>query len=151
MKIVIPSRKLSATHISTLMRVIQATMREIAGQEVNYETDSYPVLHCETNVEDDTGALVYEFMFVDKHTGSAIEEYTNQVGENLVDEVVKYMNGNSQASLWGFSVIDRNKYKDQPISRLEKLRRELNKYPGTYIEHDGRVVEFNGESFNFKV
>jgi len=90
-------------------------------------------------------------MFVDKHTGSAIEEYTNQVGENLVDEVVKYMNGNSQASLWGFSVIDRNKYKDQPISRLEKLRRELNKYTGTYIEHDGRVVEFNGESFNFKV
>ena len=80
-----------------------------------------------------------------------MSEYTNQVGESLVEELIAYINGNSQASLWGFSVVDKNSPSGDLQSRMEQLRKVLNRYNGSFIEHAGRVVTFDGESFNVQI
>ena len=151
MKIVIPSKRVSVSHISTLMRVVQVSMREIAARGVTAESNSFPVLYCETEVEDISGNIVFIFIFYGKETGFKMSEYTNQVGESLVEELITYINGNSQASLWGFSVVDKNSPSSDLQSRMEQLRKVLNRYNGSFIEHAGRVVTFDGESFNVQI
>ena len=148
MKIVIPSKKISVSHISTLMRVIQVSMRETGAREVTGDPDSLPVLYCETGTEDSSGNVVFGFTFFEKETGSRMEEYTNQVSESLVEDLIRYINGNSQASLWGFSVVEKNTSTGDIHNRMEQLRRELNRYKGSFIEHAGRIVTFDGESFS---
>lgn len=148
MKIVIPSKKISVSHISTLMRVIQVSMRETAAREVTGDPDSFPVLYCETGIEDSSGNVVFGFTFFEKETGSRMDEYTNQVSESLVEDLIRYINGNSQASLWGFSIVDKNTSSGDIHNRMEQLRRELNRYKGSFIEHAGKIVTFDGESFS---
>ena len=148
MKIVIPSKKISVSHISTLMRVIQVSMRETGAREVTGDPGSLPVLYCETGIEDSSGNVVFGFTFFEKETGARMDEYTNQVSENLVEDLIRYINGNSQASLWGFSVVDKNTHSGDIHNRMEQLRRELNRYKGSFIEHAGRIVTFDGESFS---
>lgn len=147
MKIVIPSKKLSVSHISTLMRVIQVSMRETGVRKVTVASGSFPVLYCEMEINDGSGDVVFFFTFFEKETGSRMDEYTNQVSESLLEDLIEYINGNSQASLWGFSVVDKNTSSADTHNRMEQLRRELNRYKGSFIEHAGRVVTFDGESF----
>lgn len=151
MKIVIPSKKISVSHISTLMRVIQVSMRETGVREVTAASDSFPVLYCEMEIKDGGEDVVFIFTFFEKETGSRMDEYTNQVSESLVEDLIGYINGNSQASLWGFSVVDKNTSSGDTHNRMEQLRRELNRYKGSFIEHAGRVVTFDGESFTVEV
>ena len=148
MKIVIPSKKISVSHISTLMRVVQVSMRETGAREITGDPDSLPVLYCETGIEDSSVNVVFGFIFFEKKTGARMDEYTNQVSENLVEDLIRYINGNSQASLWGFSVVDKNTSTGDIHNRMEQLRRELNRYKGSFIEHAGRIVTFDGESFS---
>lgn len=147
MKIVIPSKKFSVSHISTLMRVIQVSMRETGVRKATVASDSFPVLYCEMEIKDGSGDVVFFFTFFEKKTGSRMDEYTNQVSESLLEDLIEYINGNSQASLWGFSVVDKNTSSADTHNRMEQLRRELNRYKGSFIEHAGRVVTFDGESF----
>ena len=151
MKIVIPSKKISVSHISTLMRVIQVSMRETGAREVTGDPGSLPVLYCETGIEDSSGNVVFAFTFFEKETGARMDEYTNQVSENLVEDLIRHINGNSQASLWGFSVVEKNTSSGDIHNRMEQLRRELNRYKGSFIEHAGRIVTFDGESFSVGV
>ncbi|SVE21116.1 uncharacterized protein METZ01_LOCUS473970 [marine metagenome] len=145
---------LQVSYLSSLLRILQATLREV-GQtggktRQRFEQKPYPVLMMTiSSVENSLGM---EMLFADSSNSSILSKFSRQVFEAFLDRFSKYISDLPQPSLFGGAAPESSKVSpDKPLSvRMDQIHRELRRAGKVTIHVGERSIRIEGESMEIK-
>ena len=148
LEIALDSGYLPVSNVSSLLRILQAALREVArgGDADPFAEPPYPVLRVSTVTADEE--LVLRFAFFDPLASSLmtdLSERTFGLFLDLLGEFIKRLP--QQRGLWGESVAGaRAAASDSDLTRrLEQLRIELRRFGKARVSFAGRTIRFEGD------
>ena len=149
LEISLDRHNLPVSSLSSLLRVLQAVLRELArnndGTRALFSEPPHPVLRLSAGVSDQD--LVLSFMF-DRpgEAGPSLELSRTAFGQ-LMSTLADFIKGLPQKGLWGQSVASPRpqRYNSEVGRRLDELRIELRRFPRARLRYDRRSILFEGD------
>ena len=140
---------LSVSHISSLLRVVQATLREVAlsetGTRQQFDRRPQPILLLSRPLSD--GEVALQFTFADPLDSTPLRELSTQTFNAFLDRFSEYVRGLPQPSLWGGAARrpPHGPFDSELTRRMDQLFRELRRSPKATMSFQGRTIELEGD------
>lgn len=139
----------SVSALSSLLRVLQAALREFARstdrtRELFIEP-SRPLLRASAGVSDDD--LVLSFSFEVPGESEASDELSRIAFDRLMSGLSDFIKVLPQKGLWGETVASPGAPRQDSATsrRLDELRMELRRFPRVRLRHGARSILFEGD------
>ena len=142
-----PSR-LPVSYLSSLLRVLQAAMREVArsndGTAAMFSQQPQPVLVVSTATVE--GDLVLRFTFGDPLDSTPLTNLSSLTFKAFLEQFSQLVKELPQRSLWGESVGGaRPRYASGVERRLDQVRLELRRFPKARLSFDRHTISFEDD------
>ena len=150
LRIVLDRDEVQVSYLSSLLRVLQATLREVAHEDDRtrhrFEEKPSPVLIA--TASDEGGQFGLGMFFLESSDSSPSESLSRQVFNAFVDRFAEYVSSLPQPSLFGGAAPGSSKRSlDTPLSqRMDQVHRELRRAGKVTIQVGKRTVRIEGES-----
>ena len=149
LEIALDPTRVTVSAMSSLLRVVQAAIREVARNDVDagafFARRPEPVLilsglFCDRD-------LVLRFAFADPVDGTPDHEVSAQAFRAFLQEFTSFMRGMAQPSLWGFTTRRSSKQGDESelTKRMDQVRLELRRFRGARLSFGGQSVRIEGD------
>jgi len=139
----------SVSYLSSLLRLVQAALREVARSEDDTRTyfDQNPQPVLQLSRLQTGSALTMYFSFIESGTGAPFSELSAQIFGGLLDRFSKFVQGLPQPGLWGGPANRPSQYpfEDNLTKRMDQLYRELRRSPKATLIAQGRTIEIEGD------
>lgn len=147
--IVLDSDGLPVSSVSSMLRVLQAAVREVArGQDETrsrFEGHSQPVLTLSTGT--DGGDLNLRLSFADPADAAPMAELSAQAFDPFMTQFANLLKAVPQPGLWG--PISRRsgprQFETEADRRLDELRAELRRFSRATLRFGDRSISFHGD------
>ena len=139
----------SVSYMSSLLRVVQAALREVAldteGAREHFESRPQPLLAMPALAGGDSIAM--SFVFVDPQDGSPMEELSAATFGSFLDRLQAYVTSLPQPSLFGGAVAPAaSREADTEVDRrMDQVYAELRRASRVTLRHGGRSLGFEGD------
>ena len=139
----------SVSYLSSLLRLVQAALREVARSEdvtrAHFDRNPQPILQL-YRLETGSDLTMY-FSFIESATGEPLRELSSQTFGMLVTRFSSFVRELPQPGLWGGPANRPTKhtFKDNLTKRMDQLYRELRRSPKTTLSAQGRIIEIEGD------
>ena len=149
LEIRLDSDNLPVSYLSSLLRVLQATTREVARHNEAtrhvFSQQTQPTLVTSTDTSD--GSLVMRFSFADPANSAPMDEVSRLAFDAFMVQFSTYLKGLPQKGLWGHSASGRQKQRlDSEISqRMNQMRLELRRFHKVSLRFGSRSVLIDGD------
>ena len=149
LEMVLESDPLHVSYLSSLLRLLQATIRlaamERQATRTYFEHRPQPALALSTETRE--GHAHFSFHFVDPLQGTHLPELTQSTFEVFMSEFAQLLKESPQRSLWGIS--SRSPKRALPselLRRLDQLRIQLRRVPRAILSYGEQriTIERNG-------
>lgn len=153
-KIVFDRNEVQVSYLSSLLRILQATLREVAhdGEQTRqrFQQKPYPILM--VTMSSGENPVSAELFFSDPANCSVLTTLSRQVFDAFVDRFSEYISGLPQPSLFGGAAPGSPKnFPDNPLSgRMDQIHRELRRAGNVTINVGKRTIRIEGESMEIK-
>ena len=143
------SKYVSASYLSSLLRVVQAAIREVArtteGTRGNFARQPQPVLlvpRVRAN-----GELTLDFVFADPLDSSPLEQISAQVFDAFLDSLSDFVRRLPQPGLWGGAArrLPPGDLESELARRMDQVYVELRRIPKVTVQFQGRRIEVEGD------
>jgi hypothetical protein len=149
LEIALDRSRLPVSNLSSLLRVLQAALREVArgfdeGRRA-FAGSPYPVLVTSTATEDDD--LVLRFHFEDTVPSTPSSRLSTLTFTAFLEEFKKLYIGQPQRGLWGEAVVgsQRRAHESDAARRVDEVRMELQRFDRARLTFDRQTVRFEGD------
>jgi hypothetical protein len=149
LEIALDRSRLPVSNLSSLLRVLQAALREVARNSDEgrraFAESPFPVLVTAAATEEDD--LVLRFQFEDPVSSSPSSRLSAQAFTAFLAEFKKLYIGQPQRGLWGEAVVgsQRRTYDSDAAKRVDEVRMELQRLDRARLTFDGQTVRFEGD------
>ena len=149
LEIAVESRHLSVSNLSSLLRVFQAALREVArsGEDTRqlFSQQPQPVLHL--SIDTAEAELALGFTFTDPLDSTPLPQLSSLAFNSFVDQFAQLLKGLPQRGLWGESVAgaQRGRYDSEIARRLDQLRLEMRRFPRARLSFNRHTISFEGD------
>ena len=141
---------LSASYLSSLLRALQASLREVAHSRESTNQDftqnPQPVLILDKIISGDD--LTLYLIFSDAVNSKPLTSLSRQTFNTFIDDLTDFVKGLPQPSLWGGASLPtprtRTRTESDLIKRMDQLYRELRRSKQITIRFNNRSVEIEG-------
>ena len=150
LRIVLDRDEVQVSYLSSLLRVLQATLREVGHEDERtrhrFEERPSPVLM--VTVSSGESPLGVGMFFSNSSDASPVKDLSRQVFNAFVDRFAEYVSSLPQPSLFGGAAPGSSKRSlDTPLSqRMDQVHRELRRAGKVTIQVGKRTVRIEGES-----
>ena len=152
LEITLDGSYLPVSALSSLLRVVQAAVREVArtddviGQQ--FRDGPEPILLVSGLTVDRD--LTLRLGFVDRAGSAPLPELSDRAFESLLDRFGLFVRRLPQPGLWGASarVAHQGEYESPLEMRMDKLRMELRRFPKSALRFRGRTIRVEGDQVN---
>ncbi len=172
LEITVHGRRLPVSYLSSLLRVVQAAVREVArhaeGSRDAFAELPQPVLHmvvqsygqlakpsnrvgAAANTRDaDEGSLTLHFSFADPVDSTTLSELSSAAFEAFAEQMVQMLKGLPQRGLWGQPTggAQAGSYDSEVYRRLDQVRLEMRRFSKATLSSGGHVISFEGDRMN---
>ena len=149
LEIALGSGKLAVSNLSSLLRVVQAALREVArgsdDTRVPFSQQPRPMLYLSTRIAQ--GEVVLGFTFAGTRDSKAMSQLSERVFSLFVERFGQFIKELPQRGLWGESVASgrQRQYESEVTRRLDQLRMELRRFPRARLKFDRQTILFEGD------
>ena len=149
LEITLKATELPVSYFSTLLRVVQAALREVAkngeGTRQAFSQQAQPILLMSMN--SDAGTLSLRFHFADPTSDEALDSISEQSFYALMEKFLDYVKGLPQRDLWGDSTTGRVSpvFGTEVERRIDQVRRELRRIPKATIRFREHTLVIEGD------
>ena len=149
LELAVDSGNLPVSSLSSLLRVLQATLREVARGDDDtrevFSQQSQPVLHLFTRIAE--GELVMGFAFVGPLDAEAMSEVSERVFGRFLGRLSQLIKTLPQRGLWGDLVAGgrQQRHESGVEQRLDHLRMELRRFPRATLRFQSQAILFEGD------
>ena len=138
----------SVSYMSSLLRVVQAALREVAlstdGAREHFERRPQPLLGMPSLAGGDS--ITMSFVFADPKDGSPMEGLSAATFDSFMDKLQAYVTSLPQPSLWGGALRRPPRKADSEVDRrMDQVYAELRRASRVALRHGGRSLEFEGD------
>lgn len=149
MEIVLDASRLPVSYLSSLLRVVQAALREVARSN----DDARPIFAQRpqptllTSIASSEGELTLRFIFADPMSSRPLPELSSHTFEAFFEKFSRFLKGLPQPGLWGRSIggASQRRHESELSRRMEQLRVELRRFPWARLSFDGRAILIEGD------
>ena len=148
LEIAFDSGYLPVSNLSSLLRVAQAAVREVArsgeGTRQAFSQQPQPVLMLSAVTTDEELRLY--FVFQDPLDSGLLPELSSQVFAAFMERFAQFLKGLPQPGLWGDAARGgrRRGYESDVSRRMNQLRLELRRFPRARLSFNGRSIRVEG-------
>lgn len=145
----IPQSTVSVSHMSNLLRVLQATVREISTSHFNesYPT-GLPILVANFHASEDETTIKIRFENSIDVDSAHLEGATDKAFDVFKSMYVDFLNQDAQSDLWGRKLVSQNTRLNKGTeSRFVQLTGTLKKIHGTNMTVSKVTILFNENGF----
>ena len=141
---------LRVSHVSSTLRVILTTVREVARSveesSALFEGQSQPLLLVDTSASPDS-ALTLSFYFADSDD-APMRELSEQVLSAFMDEFARVLTSRSQLGLWGRTArgSGSGELESDIARRLDELKVLLRRFGSASLSLGDRSITFDGDT-----
>ena len=148
LSIEIAEGSVSVSYMSSLLRVVQAALREVAldtdGAREHFENRPQPLLAMPALAGGDSIAM--SFVFVDPQDGSPMEELSAATFGSFLGRLQAYVTSLPQPSLFGGASRRPPREADSEVDRrMDQVYAELRRASRVTLQHGGRSLGFEGD------
>ena len=143
------SRGLSVSYVSSLLRVVQAALREVARgvEEFRplFEQSRSPLLLLSADVA--KGKLGLSISFAEPGDSAPMPDLSARASEYFIERFARLLEDTTQLGLWGQVVrgAGPRQFDSEVDRRLSELRTELRHFDSARISFGGRTIAFDGD------
>ena len=153
--LVVESRALPVSYVSSTLRVLQAAVREVArGVEHGgrlFESQPQPALlvDAETTAH---GGLILKLYFADPNDDAPMPDLCNRAFSPFMEEFGRVLKGMPQRGLWGRMARRSGsaRFRSEVARRLDDLRVELRHFRNATMRHRARSITFDGDQMEIE-
>ena len=152
LELVLGGYRLPVSNLSSLLRVLQAALREVARSDdatrQPFLQRPHPVLHLSTQVSELD--LVLRFTFVDPLDGSPLPQLSSSAFNTFLDEFSRFLKTLPQRGLWGDSAsgAPRRHYESDVARRFDQVRLELRRLSRATLKFNNHTISFEGDQLD---
>lgn len=145
---------MSVSALSSLLRVLQAALREFARSTDRtrelFVEPSRPLLRASAGVSDDD--LVLSFVFEVPGESGSSGELSKVAFDRLMGSLSDFIKVLPQKGLWGQAVASPGalRHDSETARRLDELRMELRRFPRVRLRHGARSILFEGDRMEIR-
>ena len=144
----IAERTVSVSYMSSLLRVVQAALREVAldtgGAREHFEARPQPLLAMPAPAGRDSIAM--SFVFVDPQDGSPMEDLSAATFGSFLDRLQGYVTSLPQPSLFGGASRRPTREAGSEVDRrMDQVYAELRRASRVTLRHGGRSLGIEGD------
>ena len=148
LSIEIAEGSVSVSYMSSLLRVVQAALREVAlnteGAREHFESRPQPLLAMPALAGGDS--ITMSFVFVDPQDDSPMETLSAATFDSFLDRLQAYVTSLPQPSLWGGASRRPPRDADSEVDRrMDQVYAELRRAAKVTLRLRGRSLEFEGD------
>ena len=149
LEIALGSSALPVSYLSSMLRVVQAALREVARSSEDthkpFSQQLQPVLLVSTHVAE--GNLVLRFAFADPLDSTPMSGLSAQVFAAFLKRFAEFLKGLPQRGLWGTSVggVQRQQHESEVARRMDELRLELRHFPKVRLSANQHTILFEDD------
>ena len=144
---------LPVSALSALLRVLQASLREVARADdsvgEHFARSPEPVLIVrEVSAE---GDLTIRLEFVDRASSASLSRLSTRAFEAFLEQFGDFVKTLPQPGLWGASTrgARRGDYRSAAEMRMDQVRMELRRFPRSTLRFGGRAIHIEGDQVSF--
>ena len=144
----IAERTVSVSYMSSLLRVVQAALREVAldtgGAREHFGSRPRPLLAMPAPAGGDSIAM--SFVFVDPQDGSPMEDLSAATFGSFLDRIQAYVTSLPQPSLFGGASRRPTREAGSEVDRrMDQVYAELRRASRVTLRHGDRSLGFEGD------
>jgi hypothetical protein len=149
LEIALRSEHLPVSYVSSLLRVLQATLREVGKDNDEtrtvFSSQPWPSLVMSNRVTNDEWIL--QFMFTEPQSATPIYEVSSQTFEAFLIHLRQFLKNLPQPGLWGKSMAmaPNEPYESEVMRRMDGLRQELRRFTRAIVSFRGQVIIIEGD------
>ena len=145
----IDATRLPVSYVSSLLRVLQAAVREVArssdGTRQAFDKRPHPVLLLSELTSN--GDVTMSLTFADASGGRPLVELSEQAFDMFLDRFGEFVRGLPQPGLWGGAAPrSRGPFDSDVARRMDQVHRELRRSPRVSLTAGGRTILVEGDS-----
>ena len=139
---------LPVSYLSTMLRVVQAALREVArssdGTGRSFSQQPQPVLLVDATANGQDLAL--RFTFADPFDSTPLVQLSAATFEAFMERFSRFLKGLPQPGLWGESAggSQRRPYESEVARRLDQARLELRRFRRVRLSYDAQTILIEG-------
>ena len=149
LEISLRSKHLPVSYVSSLLRVLQAALREVGkdndGTRDVFSIQPWPSLVMSSKITNDEWVL--QLVFKEPRNARPMYEVSSQTFEAFLEHFRQFLKNLPQPGLWGKSMaIARDEpYESEVIRRMDGLRQELRRFTRATVSFRGQVITIEGD------
>jgi len=149
LELALDATDLPVSNISSILRVLQATLREVARNteetRESFASQPQPVLRLSIGEAD--GEMVMGFHFADSSDSAAMAQLSERAFAEFVDRLGQFIKRLPQRGLWGESLAGSRprSYDSELDRRFDELRMELRRLPRAKLTFAGQTISIEGD------
>ena len=149
LEIALRSEHLPVSYVSSLLRVLQATLREVGKDNDEtravFSNQPWPSLVMSSRVTKDEWIL--QLMFTEPRTATPMYEVSSQTFEAFLEHFRQFLKNLPQPGLWGKSmaIAPNEPYESEVIRRMDGLRQELRRFTKAIVSFRGQIIAIEGD------
>ena len=143
------SRGLPVSYVSSMLRVVQAAVREVARgvEEFRplFEQPRSPLLLLSAEVAE--GKLSLSVSFAEPGDSAPMPDLSAQAFELFMERFARLLEDTTQLGLWGQMAkgAGPRQFDSEVDRRLSELRTELRHFGSARVSYGGRIIAFDGD------
>ena len=149
LEIILDTRHLPVSYVSSLLRVVQAAIREVGRNNDDtrqtFSQQPWPVLVMSTfSTEED---WMLRFVFTDPMDSAPLTRLSAQTFGEFMERLSQFLKTLPQLGLWGKSVAGspHARYDSEVTRRMDELRQELRHFPKSRLTFGNRTIAIEGD------
>ena len=149
LEILVGQGHLPVSYVSSLLRVLQAAVREVARSNEDtrqpFDQEPQPIFHLSAETTEDL--FILRFTFSDPLDSKPLSALSKGTFSAFMKEFSQLLKALPQPSLWGSSVggAGRRAYTSEVSKRLDQVRLELRHFPRVTLRFDRYTILFEGD------
>ena len=153
MELTLGSSELPVSNLSSMLRVVQAALREVArghdDTRQQFSESTQPVLKVSSHITE--GNLALRFTFADPTDSSPLPNLSSVAFSAFVDRLSQHIQElPQQRDLWGASVGGPHRDHDSEIARrLNQVCNQMRRFPKATLSFDDRTIRFERDQTEF--
>jgi hypothetical protein len=140
---------LSVSYLSSLLRVLQAALRDVASSEddIRQQFDWRPQPMLVLSSQTAAGCLMFLFTFADAMDSKPLQDISSRTFNVFLDRFGEFIRGLPQPGLWGGAARGSPKrpFDSQVARRMDQVYRELRRSPKATLRFQSRAIEIEGD------
>lgn len=149
LELALDATDLSVSNLSSILRVLQATLREVARdiEETREEFERQPQPVLQLSISDAGVDVVMGFHFADPSDSKVMAQLTERTSAGFMDRLTQFIRRLPQRGLWGESLVgsQSQNYDSKMDRRFDELRMELRRLSRAKLTFHRQAISIQGD------